>query len=379
MEITVTKGVAAGTSQPLHGSARIPELDGVRAFAVWLVMLAHLIVPDDHAMQVMAGFIPHPLLVILSHGWMGVDLFFALSGFLITGILLKSKSSPGYFRNFYIRRIFRIFPLYFGTILVFWLFYGHGAYFLLSLFFLANMASFFHVGVPHGPSLYWSLAVEEHFYLVWPLIVRFLSRTWLTVLCLAICVAEPAVRIMTNAAGLDYYVLTWCRLDGLATGAVLAIWFRSERATKRNSLILAGAMLCALLLITAAGMPFGINGTRNPVSVGFRGTQGNLAFGAFLCAAYALRSSQWTAFLRLRFLTLSGELSYCLYLVHLSVADGYDFLFTKALGLPVLTPREGMFLRAFCVAAVSWLLAVLSNRYFEGPILARKERFTVRA
>ena len=93
---------------------RVADLDGIRAIAIWMVMLMHAY----YAFPIIPGafsFVPKPVMVILGHGWLGVDLFFLLSGFLITGILLGSKSSPHYFRNFYMRRVLRIMPVYFAS------------------------------------------------------------------------------------------------------------------------------------------------------------------------------------------------------------------------------------------------------------------------
>jgi peptidoglycan/LPS O-acetylase OafA/YrhL len=146
--------------------ARIPELDGIRAIAIWMVLIFHISygwVPVDHKFPP----IPRFVMLIVAHGWLGVDLFFVLSGFLITGVLLDSKENPHYFRNFYARRLLRIMPLYFAVVFAFFIFYTHFRDFIiLSTLFAANLAYLFNVRVPHGPAVLWSLAVEEHFYLI---------------------------------------------------------------------------------------------------------------------------------------------------------------------------------------------------------------------
>ena len=112
----------------------IPELDGIRAIAVWMVVSLHLSDTTKLSDNVSAS-IPQWLASILGHGWLGVDLFFILSGFLITGILLDSREKPGYFRNFYARRFLRIIPLYFTVIAVMWVSYRYsGRYFMLCCF-----------------------------------------------------------------------------------------------------------------------------------------------------------------------------------------------------------------------------------------------------
>ena len=149
----------------------IPQFDALRGLAVSIVMLYHLHkdVPALH------------LHTLFRHGWVGVDLFFVLSGFLITGILVESKDSPRYLRNFYARRILRIWPLYFALLLVCFLLIpwvkpesaralkeACGPPFVYFLF-LQNL---FPTYVGIGPlTITWSLAIEEQFYLFWPLAV----------------------------------------------------------------------------------------------------------------------------------------------------------------------------------------------------------------
>jgi peptidoglycan/LPS O-acetylase OafA/YrhL len=143
-----------------------------------------------------------------------MDLFFLLSGFLITGILLDSREKPGYFRNFYARRFLRIIPLYFTVILVMWAIYRrNGRYFTLCLLFLANFQRAFHVLGPTGAGVFWSLAVEEYFYLVWPWTVRLLKRKALTLTACAIILVTPMLRLWAFHAGwsprAEIYSYSW--------------------------------------------------------------------------------------------------------------------------------------------------------------------------
>src|SRR5688572_4277989 len=173
-------------------------------------------------------------------GWVGVDLFFVLSGFLITGILLDTRGSDRYFTTFYARRTLRIFPLYYlvlflGLVVLpnfpeahqaltgvgdnpppqwpYWLY--------LTNFSIADR------GWAHGwLDVAWSLAIEEHFYLVWPLVIWLCPPRVMAALCAVIILAEPAARIFARATNVDplpIYVLTWFRVDGLAIGALLAL------------------------------------------------------------------------------------------------------------------------------------------------------------
>jgi peptidoglycan/LPS O-acetylase OafA/YrhL len=363
------------------GDARVPELDGVRAIAIWMVLLVHCLFSFPNPPGALA-FAPKIVLGVLSHGWLGVDLFFMLSGFLITGILLGSKKNPHYFRNFYVRRVLRIMPLYFVVVIVWSLLYrGYGKFFLLSSVFGANLSFLLYIAEPHGPGVLWSLAVEEHFYLFWPLLVFLLNRRSLVILVSLLIVGTPILRWYYAAHGMDpelIYMLTWFRLDGLASGALIAMWARSTYATRRNSLYLCASLLTAAAVLTALGLPFGIMGSKTPVSIALRTTQAYLVFGSVFVLIVMYRDTIWTAPLRWRFMQLSGALSYCLYLVHLSIGDGYQYLLTRSgISLTNYLGASGTVLfRATAVIAASFAVAAVSRKYLEEPCLALKSRFT---
>jgi peptidoglycan/LPS O-acetylase OafA/YrhL len=360
---------------------RVADLDGVRAIAIWMVLLLHVLFAFPNGPGAL-NFIPGPILLILSHGWLGVDLFFMLSGFLITGILMGSKHNSHYFRNFYVRRVLRIMPLYFATVLVWSILYrGYGQYFLLSSVFGANLARLLHIRYPHGPGVLWSLAIEEHFYLLWPLVVFLLNKRNLAIVTGAIFLLTPAVRAIAAAQGVSsdlIYLLSWFRFDGLAAGALMAIWARSYLAGRRSSIWIASLLMVAFVLLTVIGAPFGLMGTKTVTSIALRYTQAYLFFGAFFVLVVAFRATRWTAPLRWRFMQLSGALSYCLYLVHLSVGDGYEYLLKRS-GV-ALVSYVGAFgevlVRGAAILAVSFGIALLSRKYLEDPFLSLKDRFT---
>lgn len=360
---------------------RVADLDGVRAIAIWMVLLLHVVFVFPSSPGAL-GFIPTPLLLILSHGWLGVDLFFMLSGFLITGILLGSKHRSHYFRNFYIRRILRIMPLYFATVIVWSILYrGYGRYFLLSSAFGANLSWLLHIPRPRGPTLLWSLAIEEQFYLLWPFIVFLLNKRTLAIVTGGIFLATPVIRAIAAAHGVDPEVITrlsWYRFDGLAAGALMAIWARSYLAGKRSSIWIASALMVAFVLLTVIGTPFGLMGGRTITAIALRLTQAYLFFGAFFVLIVAFRGSKWTAPLRWRFMQLSGALSYCLYLVHLSIGDGYEYLLERS-GVPLVSyvgASGAVLVRAAAILGVSFGIALLSRKYLEDPFLSLKDRFT---
>lgn len=179
-------------------------------------------------------------LQILALGQTGVDLFFVISGFLITGILLRQRDCARPLSHFYVRRCLRIFPLYYAYLL---LFFGIGAVWQIHDFswremwwylpFLQNVAATFcpsHLG---GPQHFWSLAVEEHFYLLWPWMVVFFPVHRLRFLCAALVVVAFLVRCAFLLVGLDVFTFTLCRMDALAMGAWLALVQRDPPAWNR--------------------------------------------------------------------------------------------------------------------------------------------------
>jgi peptidoglycan/LPS O-acetylase OafA/YrhL len=218
---------------------RIPPLDGVRGLAILMVMLTHYDAFLDRR-----SFPQHILLSVFDYGWAGVDLFFVLSGFLITGILLRSREASNYFRVFYARRILRIFPLYYFSLLVLFglllpAFHSQGQIlptFPEKLRYLLYIQNWFIAVQWSGQ--YWSLAVEEQFYLVWPLIVYLFGRKRTLQIAIGASLFSLVLRFVLFGAGVNpILILTnvFTRLDSLMIGAACAClaqeggfvdWFR---------------------------------------------------------------------------------------------------------------------------------------------------------
>src|SRR5579863_9160491 len=223
--------------RPAAADRHVRAYDGLRGIAIVLVLLRHL--GEDLPARRLGGVVD----AALNAGWLGVDVFFVLSGFLITGILLDARGdeaqpSEGYFLRFYARRALRIFPLYYlflaVTIFIARPPMPHGTWWYWS--YTSNVLIARH-GWPEGlweTGHLWSLAVEEQFYLVWPAIIAWTPRRRLPVLCVAIIVGAIAVRIalIHQGAALGAYVLTPARADTLAVGAALAIALRSGPRVK---------------------------------------------------------------------------------------------------------------------------------------------------
>lgn len=360
---------------------RIPELDGIRAIAIWTVLIFHIFygwVPVNHNFSP----IPHSVMFLIAHGWLGVDLFFVLSGFLITGILLDSKKKVHYFRDFYAHRFLRIMPLYFAVVFVFFICYkNYRAFLLLSTLFAANLAYLFNVALPHGPAVLWSLAVEEHFYLIWPLLIYLLDRRKLTILAVLIVILTPVARGIAVARGMSIddtvYVYSWFRFDGLALGSLMAIWIRSTYATPSNYFRFSALLAGLAIVVTIIGTPFGVLQTRSVVGTALRFTQAQLCFASFLVVSLALQGKRLTGVLRTSLARVSGALSYCLYLIHFAIGDAYQSV-VRYFGLrpnDIVGDLGAIFLRGVFIIVISFGVAILSKKYLEDPFLRLKRFF----
>jgi peptidoglycan/LPS O-acetylase OafA/YrhL len=209
----------------------MPELDVLRGCAVLSVLFYH----GFYWSSTSTSHLGSLFIKSTVFGWLGVNLFFVLSGFLITGILLDTKGSPTFYRDFYYRRALRILPAYVALIvillLVGWL---HFRTTIVALLFLSNFDYLFGLG-GYGPL--WSLSVEEQFYLVWPAIVGRVSSRTLAIISAALCVVEPFLRWISASGRLhlgEVHILTYLIADNLALGALAAIFARSRYGTLRN-------------------------------------------------------------------------------------------------------------------------------------------------
>ncbi len=323
-------GLAAGLTADADRDAvkplargHIPALDGVRGMAILMVLIFHgWIAPvrsavDDYLARA-AGF-----------GWCGVDLFFVLSGFLITGILYDAKGSAHYFRNFYARRFFRIFPLYYAALVLG--FYLTPAFFrvtdhvqndqwwfwtYLSNFWLAS-----HAEAKTALTVTWSLAIEEQFYLVWPLLVCLLGRASLMRLCVATVLLAFAARCLLMAGGYEPAVarfVTICRLDTMAAGGFLALLVRKPNGAAviaSYTRIIAAAAAAAVLAVAVLQKGFSENGWLM-ITLG----QTALAIGYAALLAVAISASDGSATVRFfesKPFRVLGKYSYSIYLFHM--------------------------------------------------------------
>jgi len=240
-------GSSTSESPALRLSGHSLPLDGLRGIAVLMVFCYD-------CLRLAPSSDPLTLCVrrFAASGWIGVDLFFVLSGFLITGVLLETRGRTGYWKSFFLRRSVRIFPLYYATLfgvfclapLGMWLLNAPssvtGPYAdvqrnqLWYWLYLENWLFAWQHAWPTGVPVkhFWSLAIEEQFYLGWPLAVALLSRRQLGWLCVGLTLVSVTLRVGLLAAGVPPmvgFVMTITRFDGLCCGALLAIALRSKK------------------------------------------------------------------------------------------------------------------------------------------------------
>ena len=244
-------------------------LDGVRGLAILAVTIYRLCKELDPGANKLFAWVRS----VAPMGERGVDLFFVLSGFLITGILLRSKTKPNYFRNFIIRRSLRIFPLYFASLvlglLILPLFIQSAPFELAksNQFYLWTYTSNLKMSWDNQWCFgafdhFWSLCVEEHFYFIWPAVVLLLPSRRLGALCIGLFVITGLVRTFAASRGgwdVAVSVATFFRADALSVGALVAVLLSSpvkNDRLRKSGLLLAVALLPVLLAVAFSGRRF---------------------------------------------------------------------------------------------------------------------------
>jgi len=388
---------AAAAHQPAPAKARTPhhqpELDGIRGLAILAVLLSHA----AGILGVLPHRMPHPAWTpiaafVLVPGWGGVDLFFTLSGFLITGILLRARKRPTYFRPFYARRVLRIFPIYYLFLTVtliaghIWLRFGEqlpaGTAARVSYFlYLQNWPVFWPnwVGLTSIWGSFWSLAVEEQFYLVWPTIVRLLSvRTMLGICAFGFALGIPLRYFLIQhftgiSGGIIHFPLS--RLDGLFVGAACAL-YREQRGRPVP-------LRWAAVSFTAGAAMFGfiaVFHVREMVGLGMHictfGITAYALMAGGLVAASQHPVARLQKILTLRPLLLAGRYSYGMYVYHLVIYLGFEALARR---ISPATNGEFTFFPALGYMAIAVLattaFAAFSFHFFEKKFLEMKRFF----
>jgi peptidoglycan/LPS O-acetylase OafA/YrhL len=368
----------------------LPALDGIRGLAILGVVGSHLFPATAHSsIQVYI----HQGLAL---GANGVDLFFVLSGFLITGILYDSLSDPAFFRKFYARRILRIFPIYYGVLaafavaaLVFGLHFHHE---LLSLALYVQNSYLIAPQIRDytGPSTlplshFWSLAIEEQFYLAWPITVFLLrKRRRLLLFCAASLLICPLLRFTLLLHGVKYFTIhtdTVCRADSLLAGGALALLLRShlhDRVLRIGGWLFTTGLLAFALM--SALVSYGIV---TYTSIGFMLLLA-LSYSAIAAVstgliALALGSRHIGSFFSLKPMRWLGKYSYGIYVLHVIIFVYLEEAIRDAIRVH-LTQNKGaiVVLTGLLVFILSITAAYLSYNLYERRFLRLKRFFDYR-
>lgn len=344
----------------------LKELDGIRAIAARMVMFFHFsagIVSTDKLLL----FIKK----ISIFGQTGVSLFFVLSGFLITRILLVSKDKTNYFYNFYIRRVLRIFPLYYLFLSIF--------YFLVPIFSKTPIVNFYNQFYywiymqdfamtfnwdSVGPLHFWSLAIEEHFYLFWPFLIYFFNTNKIIFSIIGLLLISVLVRVLLISHHYEVFYFTFSRMDELAFGALLAILEMKNILRTDNSkkfILLFIVVMVPTIIIWSLN-----NASGNAILQIFKFILLSVAFFSFIGYVVTSKESNlFKRFLKLKPFSFSGKISYGLYVYH----PLCFFIFNKFFSTNYFVVNlVGSFICTYIVATISYYL-------IESQFLKLKERF----
>ena len=383
-EISSTNHQPAGNKLSVE---RLSSLDGLRGIAVLSVIAFHTLRVTGHEGPI--GLVVNRL---QESAWAGVDLFFVLSGFLITGILLDTKTRRKYFITFFARRTLRIFPLYYAVLVIALLLVPFliGPSRLPDLFprLLANQfwlwtytANYLQATGAHtlpGFGHFWSLAIEEQFYWFWPAMVYFLSRKRLFQVCIAVCLFSPVLRLILELEGVHDWGIrqyTFTRLDALLAGAVVSILIREPELYEK----LKRALTVAALLSAASLAVIAIRNSYVPYEASETVILGYSCLAvlfASLVRSLATSRGRLSKMLSAPSLCWFGTYSYGIYIFHWPIAQAYRATLEPRIARlagSLFYPAEFAFI---IVAGISAIVAFISFHLFEARFLKLKDHFT---
>jgi peptidoglycan/LPS O-acetylase OafA/YrhL len=365
---------------PNEGSPRLPALDGLRGIAILLVLVWHYFVGLLHT-EPEPGSTAAYALACLRLAWSGVDLFFVLSGFLIGGILLDNRHSANYFQVFYVRRVCRIFPLYFLVLFVFlvqiaptttttlcWL-----VTLLSYATFTQNFTMAFHNNFGSWMEVTWSLAIEEQFYLILPFVILYCDPRKLPWFLIGAVVATPLLRLALNywygahdgVGFLAVYVLTPCRMDALLLGVICAWILRQQKLRQFLLIERARVILYAALatLLMGAACPswssFGMS------TFGYSWMA--LLYFCFLLIVVTQKSGLLHSIASNGLLQRLGLIAYGVYLLHQGILELTHGLFLHH--APTIANLVDALVTLLALL-LTLSLAAVSYKWFEKPIVA---------
>jgi peptidoglycan/LPS O-acetylase OafA/YrhL len=362
----------------------VAELDAMRALGLCMVLICHFWPRAISELVFQVGQL----------GWMAMDSFFVMSGFLITGILLDSRGKPTYYSTYFARRSLRIFPLYYVVLLLWWCIgkftdYGNGYRTLVHdwgspMWFTFYMGNIRDAVVGKWPTIFgyaplWSLQLEEQYYLLFPFAVAWMKRENLRRLLWAAVIISPICRVLTYLWNphslLLQFVLLPCHCEGLALGGLIAIRFRSGPwHLSTRTLALWTAVLLGFTAITSV---VSIHYVADPFQSSAWDRVVGYSISSFGCAGLVLllicvRGSAYTAWMRIAPLQYLGKISYGVYLLH----EVALWIMTELIKKHILHFRKDDPVWFAEVVGLSLALAAISWHFFESPLLKLKSRFS---
>lgn len=354
----------------------VPYLDGVRGLAILLVSAGHIFY-DYYIFQI---------------GWAGLNLFFILSGYLITQRLLhyQVQSIQNYFRNFYVRRVLRIFPLYYGVLIFFLLLLPiltdrfqvayseldeiQGCYWLYTSNWniIAN-------GLPGQPLFFhfWSLAVEEQFYFIWPVLFIVFYRTRSRYILIAILMLVSILTRITTAYSWHAYLSTLTAAEPLLLGSLISIMQKEGILAKMNKWLMYGAILSSLFLAFTFIKNSDLHIT-NGLLMKYGYSAIDIILGFIVCSMLVghLAGLKIRYFFSIRWMKWLGKYSYAIYVFHWIILQTLIFKFES-----VLTNAHMSHMAAYLIARVGGIILILllsycSYHYYEKYFIGLKRHFS---
>jgi peptidoglycan/LPS O-acetylase OafA/YrhL len=369
------------------GFSHLPALDGVRGLAILLVLANHILFWNGGS----GLWFLDVLAELRADSWVGVNLFFALSGFLITGILMDTLAIPHFFKTFYVRRALRIFPLYYGVLIVLLvltrpLHFSWGGWQFFYLTYTANLALWWdkplilsHFRIGH----FWSLQVEEQFYLVWPLVVYSMKKParlirFALIACIIVFLVRVAV-VVIQVPSTQYIsipnTVTFCCCDGLLYGCALALLLRTEWRDRVLSWAPLLFVVCVVPVVVERLMHLGVSW----VNTTFVPTVGLslIGIGSAALVAMALRPDSFAQrVFALPVMRFFGRYSYGLYVYHYSVEGFFEAPLYAFLLKHVHVRAISELIASGVILGASVALAMLSYHLYEVHFLKLKKYFS---
>ena len=360
-------------STTLPNRAYYPALDGLRGIGCLLVVTYHNF-PFIHE--------------YLFFGWLAMDIFFVLSGFLITDILLNTFGEKNYLKNFYVRRLLRVFPLYYTTLILFILVLPHIKGLPIRLDYFVNNQVFFWTFTQNWLLIFypskqfalnhlWSMAVEEQFYLLWPLVVVAIKKPKVLFgLLAALLVSVIVLRFwlwVNKIEGLAYYNLyTFTRVDGICVGCMVAL------LQKINREFLGKYMSIIVLAFAAFNFIFYLVNLRYNDSFPYLALVGfstfSMIFGLLVYDIVNRQTPLWDKIFNNQPLKFLGMVSYGTYIFHWPlylILNPYLIQWAKQF----MSPDGAQFFASIVATVLAYTLGFLSYRYFEMRFLRLKKHF----